>query len=386
MAGIYIHIPFCRHACSYCNFYFSTRRDQINDFTKALLRQIQQSDFNELLGSDEFIETIYFGGGTPSLLSLKKVEDIFETLSKKVDLSNVKEWTFELNPENASLNYLESLRSIGVNRLSMGVQSFQPRLLKHMHRSHTKAEAIRAIENIHTAGFKSFNTDLIYAYPTEHIDELEDDLRQFIQMESPHISAYSLTIEENTRLNTLINKGKLEPVLDANQAEHFDRVQSVLEGAGLSQYEVSNYAKEGHESKHNSSYWSHVNYLGFGPAAHSFLWSQNGEFATRWRTAEDLSAYISQNGHMPKVEMVELSLQELVEERIMLGFRTQKGLDIRELRGTYKWELGKKQANLLKEWESKGIIKNSYSSAEKIQLSPKSLQIADYLVYKFITA
>ena len=385
MAGLYLHIPFCRHACSYCSFYFSTQQSLIDAFVEALINEIKSTSTDTLFELG-MLKTLYFGGGTPSLLPIDAVEKIFSTLKTVFDMSNIEEITFEINPENADIDYLTAIKNIGVNRLSMGVQSFHPHILRSMHRSHTKEQAQTAIETIKKAGFNSYNIDLIYAYPAESIEELKSDLASFIALDLPHISAYSLTVEPGTRLKQQIDKEKIKELDEDLQAEHFDLVSKTLANAGFSQYETSNFAKPNQESKHNSNYWSHKNYLGFGPASHSFLWSNNSSIANRWASPSDLTSYINNNGCLAKEELKELPLEELAEERLMLALRTKKGLNLTEWEQLYQTSLTKAQNDLLEQWVEIGFINAKAWENNTLILTEKTFAIADHIVYRLVTA
>jgi oxygen-independent coproporphyrinogen-3 oxidase len=357
----------------------------IDDFVPALLKEIAATSAENIqhLGP---LKTLYFGGGTPSLLSIKDVSAILKEIQSVFDTTLIEEVTFEINPENAELYYLNELKKLGVNRLSMGVQSFHPHILRSMHRSHTKKQALKAIELIKKAGFDSFNIDLIYAYPGESIEELKSDLRTFIELDPPHISAYSLTVENGTRLKKLIENDKMQELDEDSQAEHFDLVSTTLKGAGFMHYETSNFAKPSQESKHNSNYWSHKNYLGFGPAAHSFLWGNKNLTAERWASPSDLTSYIEKKGKLQREELKSLSISELAEERLMLALRTKEGLHIPDWEKRYQTKLTVAQCNLINEWLIEAYIDKKAWQQNKLLLSDKTFVIADHMVYKLITA
>lgn len=384
MAGLYLHIPFCRHACSYCSFYFSTQQSLINGFVEALIHEINTVP-TETVKKVGALKTLYFGGGTPSLLPINAVSNILSAINTIFDTSLVEEITFELNPENANESYLLELKKLGINRLSMGIQSFHPHILRSMHRSHTKEQAIKAVDTIKSTGFDSFNIDLIYAYPGETILELEQDLATFIGLNPPHISAYSLTVEAGTRLKQQIDKGTIQELEEDSQAAHFELVSKTLAKAGFQHYETSNFAQEKHASKHNSNYWSHQNYLGFGPASHSFLWEGDKSAAKRWANPSDLNSYIQKLGILPREEVKDLTLQELAEERLMLALRTKNGLNLSEWEKLYKTELALSQVQQLQEWANLGYINESLWTQKQLVLTEKTFALADHLVYKLLT-
>lgn len=385
MAGLYLHIPFCRHACSYCSFYFSTQQNLIEAFVEALIKEVLTTPYNlvDKLGQ---LKTLYFGGGTPSLLSPEQLKNILDAIYERFDCSEVEELSFEINPENAQKDYLTAIKALGVNRLSMGVQSFHPHILRSMHRSHTKEQALEAIKSIQEVGFNSYNIDLIYAYPAETIEELKADLDTFIGLNPPHISAYSLTVEPGTRLQQLIDKEKMQELDEDLQATHFEMVSNSLKKAGYMHYETSNFAKSGQESKHNSNYWSHKNYLGFGPASHSFLWDDDLQGARRWATPSDLNAYIARDGNLEIEDKKELSTDELAEERLMLALRTKEGLRILSWIEQYFSFLNKKQLLVVDSWVKQGLADEEAWNKGVIKLTDKSFAIADHMVYKLVTA
>lgn len=378
MSGIYIHIPFCKQACSYCDFYFVTRQQLRPVFINALLAEIESVQHTRL--ANQPIETIYFGGGTPSLLAANEIELILSGLDKVFDL-DLKEVTLEMNPDDAKPGYLKDLKNIGVNRLSMGIQSFDPDLLKFMNRAHTSAEAVRALESVKKAGFDSYTADLIYGNPAQSMETLESDIRKLVKFDPPHISAYSLTIEPGTRLGKAMELGRLNPPDDEMVMAHFERVQERLASHGIFQYEVSNYAKKGAEAVHNRNYWNHHNYAGFGPSAHSFWW-QNETEATRWKNQPDIRAYLNQSKDQNVTEVEHLDLNQLAEERIMLGLRTADGIKRSELGKRYHYQLSDRQIEWITEQNEKGILR---FNGETVALTGRGLRIADYLVVELLS-
>ena len=246
IAGIYLHIPFCKQACSYCDFYFITRQHYRSDYIEALLQQIDS--YADTVWAHQPIETLYIGGGTPSLLALEDLGRIQDRLQSVFRMEPV-EWTFELNPDDVTEPYLSGLKELGVTRPSMGIQSFQPELLRFMHRAHSREEALKSLELLAGAGFPSWSTDLIYGNPGQSIEMLSADLDIFGQFQPPHLSAYSLTIEPNTRLGKQHQLGRLQPLGDDHVATHFDLVNQRLAEMGIVRYEVSNYAQEGQRGR-----------------------------------------------------------------------------------------------------------------------------------------
>lgn len=319
MAGIYIHIPFCRKACHYCNFHFSTQTKHIEDFTKALIQEIQLQK-NYLQAP---VETLYFGGGTPSLLNPSAFEAIYEAIQAHYTLSDNLEFTVEANPDDLDLEKAKSLKSLGVNRLSIGIQSFQPDALQWMNRAHSVEQSHAALTNVKLAGFENISTDLIYGTPHLSDSDLLADIQWLKHYEVPHISCYALTVEEKTALHTLIQNKKMDAVDSAHQARQFDIVVDALNRNGLEHYEISNFAKPGKRSKHNSNYWNRIPYLGLGPSAHSY-----NQGSRQWNIANN-ALYIQsiEKGIVPfEIETLELTTQ--YNEYMMIALRQMEGFSL----------------------------------------------------------
>jgi oxygen-independent coproporphyrinogen-3 oxidase len=326
MAGIYIHIPFCKQACYYCNFYFSTSLGNKEKFIRALLKEIEM---NQSYLENEKIETIYFGGGTPSLLLKKDIEEIMEQIGKYFDLSNLKEFTLEANPDDLNKEKIDEfteLKKIGLNRLSIGVQSFFNEDLKYMNRVHNSDEALAAIKKTQDAGFENITIDLIYGTPTMNDERWEQNLDKVFGLRVPHISSYALTVETKTALDTRIKQWASKPVSEEQSARQFKILMERMKVAGYEQYEISNFAKPGKYAIHNSSYWKGKKYLGFGPSAHSY-----NTVSRRWNVANNLNYIHSINEEKLSFEEEVLTESQKVNERIMTSIRTMWGLKISEL-------------------------------------------------------
>ena len=378
MTGLYLHIPFCKQACSYCDFYFVTRTGRKSEFVKALRQEIIGS--RERFVVDDKISTLYFGGGTPSLLSLKEVEEIMETVRKIYDVSALTEVTFEMNPDDVNEDYLKGLSRLGINRVSMGVQTFNPDRLAFMNRAHNRQEALHCLELLHNSPIDSFNADLIYGNPGQSIADLAEDVNTLLRFSPPHISAYALTIEPRTRLGTLNKKGKLKTAGEDMVARHIDYVVDALAAQGIERYEVSNYARQGHEARHNSAYWNHINYLGFGPAAHSFLWNHDKKGARRWKNTANLKAYLENVNKTEGTSVEELSLTSLAEERLMMGLRTRQGVSLSQLLNDYSYRFSIRQSRYLEKMEEEGYVEQGYN----LSLTGKGIKIADFIIAKIV--
>jgi oxygen-independent coproporphyrinogen-3 oxidase len=372
VSGIYLHIPFCKQACSYCDFYFVTRTSEREHFVQRLVEDIKS--YRDTRFSRETVETIYFGGGTPSLLEPAQLEQIMETLYDVFDI-NAREITLEMNPDDVSAQFLTDLKSLGISRASMGVQSFEPELLEFMHRAHSSEEALQCLELLSASEFNSFTVDLIYGNPGQSVEQLERDVKKLLQFNPPHISAYSLTIEPRTRLGKQVELGRIAPPEDDKVAEHFDIINRMFSNQGIERYEVSNYSLPGKEAVHNSHYWEHKNYLGLGPGAHSFWWADTAE---RWENEQDLRKYLRDKDHPDREE---LSLKQLAEERLMMGLRTRKGVGKEELSEEYDYILSSRQLDYLRNREEEGKVEVD----KRINLTDEGIKIADAIILDLVT-
>ncbi len=316
MAGIYIHIPFCKQACHYCNFHFSTSLALQNDFTTALLKEIE---WRKTYLDQETIETIYFGGGTPSLLPDSALRDILDSVYHHFRISPNPEITLESNPDDMQPDRLQIWKDIGINRLSIGIQSFFAEDLTWMNRAHDARQAIQAVEQVRKTGFDHFSLDLIYGLPGLTDEKWEKNLQTAIASGAPHISCYALTVEPKTALFKMIRMKKTADVQPEQQVSQFLSGIEILEAAGYEHYEISSFAKPGNRSRHNSSYWQAEKYLGLGPSAHSF----DGR-SRQWNISNN-ALYIKsvKSGELP-FESEILQPGDMLNEYIMTSLRTGK--------------------------------------------------------------
>jgi oxygen-independent coproporphyrinogen-3 oxidase len=327
MAGIYIHIPFCKQACHYCNFYFTTSLRQKSALVKAIIAEIALSR-DYLAG--ETIETIYFGGGTPSLLSGDEIKSIIEAIHQSHPSVSLRELTLEANPDDltpAKVSELVSLKSYGLNRLSIGIQSFHNIDLLYMNRAHTATEAGESIRRVQDAGFRDLTIDLIYGTPTMNDDMWRQNLANTFALGISHVSSYALTVEHKTYLDRDIRKGKVLPVNEADSARQFDILMSEMQSHRYEQYEISNYARDGRYAIHNTNYWLGKKYLGLGPSAHSY-----DGMSRSWNVSNNMN-YIKAiaEGKIP-MEIEMLSLSQQTNEYIMTSLRTMWGLNINSIK------------------------------------------------------
>lgn len=304
---LYIHIPFCRRICSYCDFYHTTCLNKYGSFVEKLISDITESP-------KDILETIYFGGGTPSVLQPDNLTDIMNAIQSQFSTGNLSEITFECNPDDITEQYCNVLKNAGINRLSIGIQSFNDRHLKIMNRRHDSKGAIDAVKIAKKVGFRNITIDLIYGLPFMSEDEWQYNLDTAISLDVQHISAYHLTIEKGT----IFGKKNLQPVNESTSEMHYRMLRKTLGENGFRQYEISNFAKEGFRAIHNSGYWTGKKYLGLGPSAHSF----DGE-STRWWQTSDIDKWL--NGEEPQYES--LTKEERNEEIIMTSLRTVEGLE-----------------------------------------------------------
>lgn len=348
MAGIYIHIPFCKQACHYCDFHFSTNTSRKTEMVQAIVRELQlQKDY---LG-DELVNTIYFGGGTPSLLSEAELQLLLETLYQHFSITEHAELTLEANPDDLHADKLKMLYKAGINRLSIGIQSFYEPHLKFLNRAHNAMEASRCVQLAQDSGFNNISIDLIYAIPSENHQIWENDLARAIALQPQHISSYCLTIEEKTVFGNWLRKGKLNEVGENYAAEQFEMLLSTLKANGYEQYEISNFCLPDFHSHHNSNYWCREPYLGAGPGAHSY----DGQ--SRQFNISNNSIYLKSlaEDEIP-AEQEMLSPQDQINEYIMTGLRTKWGCDLQKIKDEYNYDLFLKNKSYLNNLLAEGKI------------------------------
>lgn len=320
MAGIYLHIPFCRRACHYCNFHFSTSLGQRDKVLKALEKELQlQKGYLE----GQAIDTIYFGGGTPSLLTEKELNALLNTIFSTQEVLPQAEITLEANPDDINRDNIAGWKRIGINRLSVGIQSFFDEDLQFMNRIHSGQEARQALEWLLEAGIQNISADLIYGSPTTSHQMWEANIEEMLAWGIPHLSAYCLTVEAGTALDHFVRKGKVSPVNDEKAIEQFNLLMDRLEDGGYLHYEISNFSLPGMESKHNSNYWKGAPYLGIGPSAHSY-----NIHSRQWNIAHN-SKYIKalEEGIIP-FESEVITPDDRYNEYIMTSLRTMKGCSL----------------------------------------------------------
>lgn len=328
MAGIYLHIPFCRKACHYCNFHFSTSLHRKPELLQALEKEIQDGRQRKALAGETRIETIYFGGGTPSILDPAEIQHLMDTIRQYHNIYDNAEITLEANPDDITPQQLARWKDAGINRLSIGIQSFRQEDLTWMNRAHNATQATQCIKDAVAAGITNISIDLIYGTPGLSDDDWRRNLDLALETGVQHISAYALTVEENTALHYFIKKGKTPAPPEEGQARQFEILMETIEAAGWEQYEISNCCKPGHRSRHNSSYWQGKPYLGYGPSAHGY----DGN-STRWMGIANNAWYIDAWLHQTEkpYEIEQLSRKNRINEKIMTGLRRMEGFTVDEL-------------------------------------------------------
>jgi len=365
LAGIYIHIPFCKQKCSYCDFHFSTNLQHKSNLIQAINKELE-------IRKDEIstpIETIYFGGGTPSILSEIELESIFETIYKNYSTKNLKEITLEANPDDLNKEKLNFLKSTPINRFSIGVQSFFEEDLKLMNRAHNAQEAETSIKLAQDFGFENITIDLIYGSTTTTNEMWKQNLQKAIELNVPHISSYALTVEEKTILDHQIKKGITKPVDEDRQNEQFQLLVDTLTSNDFIQYEISNFGKEEYFSLHNSNYWKGIHYLGIGPSAHSY----NGK-TRAWNIANN-SKYIQaiNENNLPQ-EIEVLNEVEKFNEMIMIGLRTIYGIDLNRINSEFSQPLVNSFHQELNQLINENLVEKKEN---KIILKPEAKFFAD---------
>ena len=327
MAGLYVHIPFCTQRCLYCDFYSNTNMRRKEDFCQALMREMELR--KHYLGGEP-IETLYFGGGTPSQLSAETYQQLFEVLHKHYDLSACQEITLEANPDDLTPAYIHTLRRLPINRISMGVQSFDDTDLRFLNRRHDSAQAIRAVRDCQQVGFTNLSIDLIYGLPHQTAGAWAHNLDQALALDVPHLSAYHLTYEEGTALYRMWQAGKVEQADEDLSLQLFQQLINTLKAAGYEHYEISNFAKEGKYARHNTAYWQEKKYLGLGPSAHSF-----DVDSRQWNVAS-LKDYVEAlRQGTPRVERETRTPSMRYNEYILTSLRTMWGISLQHVADTY---------------------------------------------------
>ncbi|HIL66313.1 MAG TPA: radical SAM family heme chaperone HemW [Flavobacteriales bacterium] len=356
MAGIYIHIPYCKQACSYCNFHFRITQKDKAEMLKCINLELE---LRQLYLKNKTIETIYFGGGTPSILSKSEIKSILDSISNIYKIKENAEITLECNPDDLTKNKLIALKEVGINRLSIGVQSFVDGDLKFMNRSHNATQSESCIQMAQQVGFNNITIDLIYGLPNQSLADWKKNLNKMFALDIPHFSSYALTIEEKTVLKHLVEQKKIIPLKDEIVIEQFNILMELAQQKGFVHYEISNFGKAGFYSKHNTSYWKNKHYLGVGPSAHSFngnsrSWnvSSNKQYIQKIKKGEDY------------FETEKLSISQQYNEYVFTSLRTILGVNLEIIKERFGKQIQIHFLKEIKKWERKKNIKkckNTYT-------------------------
>ena len=365
---LYLHIPFCHQACHYCDFHFSTNVALKSDLVNAICLEIAlQKDY---LASNN-LKTIYFGGGTPSLLSEDELEKILNTIHQYFSVENQAEITLEANPEDLTPSYLLAIKSLGINRLSIGIQSFREENLRFLNRNHSSAHALTCISTAQNIGIDNISIDLIYGIPGNDLHDLALDINKAVNTNIKHISAYSLTIEPKTVFGQQRKKGIFKELPESMQSQKFSFARKLLAEKGFEAYETSNFAKDEHYSKHNTSYWNQENYLGIGPSAHSF--NQNSR---QWNVAKNGVYMKAINKQEIPAEIEILTEANKINEYIMTRLRTKWGIEWSKIEQKFTQLNTAIPLELIKNWQKNDW---AYISSEHLILTETGALMADKL-------
>jgi oxygen-independent coproporphyrinogen-3 oxidase len=367
MAGIYLHIPFCKQACYYCNFHFSTSLRLKDEMLAAILKEISLS---QKYLENEKIETIYFGGGTPSILEATDIQHIIDELSRFYSIEANAEITIEANPDDLTDDKISAFRQTDINRFSIGIQSFFDDDLHYMNRAHNANEALTCVKKVQDAGFQNLTIDLIYGTPTMDNEQWEKNIDIALSLNVPHLSCYCLTIEPKTALESLVKKGKALTVDDEQAIWQFETLIHQMENAGFDHYEISNFGKPDFYARHNSNYWLGAKYLGLGPSAHSF------DGRNRRYNIANNALYIKslEDGKIPFEEEV-LSQEQRYNEYVMISLRTIWGTDLEKIKsfGESYFNYFSKKIN---EFMEKDFV---YQQSNIFRLTKKGKLMADFI-------
>ena len=368
MSGIYLHIPFCKQACHYCDFHFSTSMGHKATTVQAIARELEMRQ-DYLQG--QTVHTIYFGGGTPSLLTQEELQLLLQTIKGLFIVSDEAEITLEANPDDLSPEKLQELRAAGINRLSIGLQSFHEPHLRMMNRAHNATESLQCVRDAQAAGFDNITVDLIYGIPAPDHSIWLEDLKTLFSLNVQHVSCYALTIEPDTAFGRWSKKGAFKPSEDEFTAQQFEILLEQMKQHGYVQYEVSNFSKPGYESKHNSNYWRGVHYLGVGPSAHSF----NGH--SRQYNVSHNRKYTDAIGQgVVPFELEELSLADQANDYLLTTLRTIWGCDLAIMRNRYSYDVQATHSVYLQELNQEEL---AWVENDVLYLTDKGKLLADQI-------
>ena len=366
MAGIYIHVPFCKQKCNYCNFHFSTKQDNVEELVSGMIIELDQ---RKSYLKTKKIDSIYFGGGTPSIIDVKHIINIIEKIYSLFDVKKTAEITMEFNPDDIKKEKLNKLREAGINRLSIGIQSFNNEDLIFMNRSHNAKEAISSIKLAKECGFNNMSIDLIYGVQNQTDKTWKKNLNQMFELEIDHFSAYALTVEPDTKLNYLIKKKRVQPTSELKAENHFKILQEESLKMGYEQYEISNFCRKNKFAQHNTSYWKDKAYLGIGPSAHSY----NGK-SRRWNISNNLKYITLINNSEKYFDEEKLSPTQKYNEYTLTSLRTIWGVSLDYLENNFDQQIVSHFKKNARKWiDNKNIILEK----NNVRLTNKGMLFAD---------
>ena len=366
MAGIYIHVPFCKQKCNYCNFHFSTKQDNVEELVSGMIIELDQ---RKSYLKTKKIDSIYFGGGTPSIIDVKHIINIIEKIYSLFDVKKTAEITMEFNPDDIKKEKLNKLRQAGINRLSIGIQSFNNEDLIFMNRSHNAKEAISSIKLAKECGFNNMSIDLIYGVQNQTDKTWKKNLNQMFELEIDHFSAYALTVEPDTKLNYLIKKKRVQPTSELKAENHFKILQEESLKMGYKQYEISNFCRKNKFAQHNTSYWKDKAYLGIGPSAHSY----NGK-SRRWNISNNLKYITLINNSEKYFDEEKLSPTQKYNEYTLTSLRTIWGVSLDYLENNFDQHIVSHFKKNARKWiDNKNIILEK----NNVRLTNKGMLFAD---------
>lgn len=375
MAGLYIHIPFCKSRCIYCDFFSTVNSGMQYRYVNSLCREYEMRR-HEILPQGASWDTIYIGGGTPSTLPIEHLRKLFTTIAK--DMAQApREVTIECNPDDITAQYANELALLPINRVSMGAQTFDDNRLAFLHRRHSSAQIAQAVENLKRAGFSNISIDLMYGFPDETVDDFKRDIDKALLLDVPHISAYCLMYEEGTLLYRMLEQNKIMETPEETERKMYEALIDTMRHSGYEHYEISNFARDGYRSQHNSSYWNLTPYLGIGAAAHSF----DGR-ATRSSNPPHLIIYIEalERGELPAVREL-LSPAESYNDYTMLRLRTAEGIDLDEMEVRFGHEMRTKTEHTARQFLSSGLLTHD---GNRLRLTCQGVFVSNMVMTEFM--
>lgn len=375
MTAAYLHIPFCEHICFYCDFNKVFLEGQpVDEYVDAVIREME---LMHACFPDEKLDTFYIGGGTPTTLTAAQLDRLLAAVQETFRLPAGAEFTVEANPESASAEKFAVMRNYGVNRLSMGVQSFNNRILKKIGRIHTAEQVFQCVEDARDAGFENISIDLIFRLPTQTLADFQDSLRQALSLDLPHYSIYALILENKTIFYNLMRKGKLPLPSEDEEADMYALAMETMAQAGREQYEISNYAKPGFQSRHNLTYWQNGSYFGFGAGAHGYM------AGSRYNNHGPIQHYLEplRQGESPIFHQSELTQKEKVEEELMLGMRTMSGVDRQVFARKYGIALEELYGGVISSLQAEGLVS---WKGERLTLTRKGTFLGNKVFRSFL--